>query len=65
MIEELLNGMSPGQAALWLLGLFVLGIVIRRLQVSREISRLGTRSPQVAFRIPYGTHIQQPLIMQR
>lgn len=55
MIEDLLQHMTPGKASLWFLGIFFLACLIRKYQVSAEISRLGTRPPRVFFRIPYGS----------
>jgi hypothetical protein len=55
MIEDLISGMTPGKATLWFLGLFFVGVLIRKLQVSREVARLGTRAPQVSTLLPYGT----------
>lgn len=54
MIEEILNGLTPGKAWLWLLGLLVVVGIIRKAQVTAEIARLGTRAPKILFRIPYG-----------
>lgn len=54
MIEDLLTGMTPGKAFLWTLTLFVAVLVLRKLQVAAEISRLGTRAPKISFRLPYG-----------
>lgn len=54
MIETLLEGMTPGKAALWLVGLFALACTFRMIQVSAQIARLGARAPRIKFRLPYG-----------
>lgn len=54
MLEDFLHDLTPGQASLWLLGLFFLACLLRKAQVSAEIARLGTRAPRIPFRIPYG-----------
>lgn len=53
MIEELLAGITPGQAILWALGIFTLTLMLRRIQTQIKISRLGARAPKVSFRLPY------------
>ncbi|CAI7565400.1 hypothetical protein N7533_005714 [Penicillium manginii] len=53
MIEDLLTGKMPGQAFLWTVSLFVAVLIVRKLQVSAQISRLGARAPKIAFRLPY------------
>ncbi|KAJ5661858.1 uncharacterized protein N7477_009474 [Penicillium maclennaniae] len=53
MIEELLEGMTPGQAILWSLGVFTVVLMLRRIQTQIQISRLGARAPKVSFRLPY------------
>lgn len=55
MIEEILNDLTPGNAWLWLLGLLIVVGIIRKGQVTAEISHLGTRAPKIPFRIPYGS----------
>lgn len=54
MIEALLEGMTPGKAAIWCLGLFTLACTLRMIQVSAQIARLGARAPKIKFRLPYG-----------
>lgn len=54
MIEELISDMTPSKAILWFLGLFFLACLSRKFQVSREVSRLGTRAPLIQPRLPYG-----------
>lgn len=51
---EILYGLTPGKATLWLVGLFFLACLLRKAQVSAEIARIGTRAPRIPFRIPYG-----------
>ncbi|KAJ5596388.1 hypothetical protein N7450_002846 [Penicillium hetheringtonii] len=53
MIEEVLAGMTPGKALLWTFAVFVSVLVFRKLQVSAEISRLGSRAPKISFQLPY------------
>ncbi|KAJ5653071.1 hypothetical protein N7490_000074 [Penicillium lividum] len=53
MIEYLLEGLTPGKATLWLLGLFTLFCVFRKIQASVQIARLGARAPKISFRLPY------------
>ncbi|KAJ5539379.1 hypothetical protein N7513_007711 [Penicillium frequentans] len=53
MIESLLEGMTPGKATLWLLGLFTFFCVFRKIQASAQIARLGARAPKIGFRLPY------------
>lgn len=62
MIEEILEGMTPGRAALWALGIFTAILVFRKIQVSAQLSRLGARAPKIHFRLPYGAncHRLQP-----
>lgn len=54
MIEELLEGMTPGKAVLWSLGIFTFFCILRKLQASAQIARLGARAPKIHFRLPYG-----------
>ncbi|KAJ5093240.1 hypothetical protein N7456_009101 [Penicillium angulare] len=53
MIEALLEDMTPGKAALWLVGLFTFACTLRMLQVSAQIARLGARAPRIKFHLPY------------
>ncbi|KAB8263955.1 cytochrome P450 [Aspergillus pseudonomiae] len=53
MIEDLLHQMMPGKAALCLLGVFFLACIVRKVQISMQIQRLGGRAPMVQFRLPY------------
>ncbi|KAI9376220.1 cytochrome P450 [Aspergillus egyptiacus] len=53
MIEELVNQLTPGQAALYLLGAFFLACLARKVQVQWQLSRLGARAPKIQFRLPY------------
>ena len=55
MIEELLHQMTPGKASLLFLGVFFVLCIVRKVQISMHIKRLGSRAPQVRFRLPYGT----------
>lgn len=48
-------GKMPGQAFLWTVSLFVAILIVRKLQVSAQISRLGARAPKISFHLPYGT----------
>lgn len=57
MIEELLEGMTPGRAVLYVLGLLFATYALRKLQVNGQISRLGARAPKISFRLPYGTYL--------
>ncbi|KAJ5129374.1 uncharacterized protein N7515_005413 [Penicillium bovifimosum] len=53
MIEDLVAGLTPGRASLYLLGLFVTFCVFRKFQASAKIARLGARAPKIPFRLPY------------
>lgn len=52
--------MTPGKAFLWTLAAFALVLIVRKLQVSAEISRLGARAPKISFRLPYGMSPAEP-----
>ncbi|OOF99165.1 hypothetical protein ASPCADRAFT_127732 [Aspergillus carbonarius ITEM 5010] len=53
MLELLVAQMTPGKASVCLVGVFIFACLLRKLQVSREISRLGERAPRVRFQLPY------------
>ncbi|PYH41469.1 cytochrome P450 [Aspergillus saccharolyticus JOP 1030-1] len=53
MIEDTLTHMTPGKAAVCLLGVLFIAGLLRKIQVSLEISRLGCRAPRVRHRLPY------------
>lgn len=53
MIQDILSGWTPSRVSLWLLGLFVISCVFRKLQTSAQIARLGSRAPRIHFRLPY------------
>ncbi|EAW06530.1 cytochrome P450 [Aspergillus clavatus NRRL 1] len=53
MIEDLIAQMPLGMATLYLLGAFFLICLLRKAQVSTQISMLGYRAPRVGFRLPY------------
>jgi cytochrome P450 len=53
MIEDLLAGTTPIRTSSWLLGLFVIFCVFRKLQASAQIARLGARAPKIKFHLPY------------
>lgn len=57
MIEELLHQMTPGKASVLFLGVFIVLCLVRKVQVSMHIKRLGGRAPQIQFRFPYGKYI--------
>lgn len=54
MIEELIEGLTPGKAFLWFLAIFTVVCLFRRIQTQAQISRLGARAPKISFRLPYG-----------
>lgn len=62
MIEETLTEMTPGKAALCLLGILFIAGLLRKIQVSVEISRLGCRAPRVPLKLPYGAYLQCSII---
>lgn len=62
MIENVLYGMTPATASLWLAGIFFVACLLRKAQVSAEIYRLGTRAPMVPFRIPYGWSMAEVVV---
>ncbi|PYH77699.1 cytochrome P450 alkane hydroxylase [Aspergillus uvarum CBS 121591] len=62
MIEETLAQMTAGKAALCLLGVLFIAGLLRKVQVSLEISRLGCRAPRVPLTLPYAIdHIYRAL----
>lgn len=54
MIEELLAQIHSGWAALYVLGALFFACLIRKAQVSMEISTLGYRAPRIRFYLPWG-----------
>ncbi|PWY91819.1 cytochrome P450 alkane hydroxylase [Aspergillus sclerotioniger CBS 115572] len=66
MLELLVAQMTPVKASVCLAGIFILACLLRKLQVSREISRLGARAPRVRFRLPYAIdHIYNSIVANR
>ncbi|KAH3264480.1 hypothetical protein KXW57_002825 [Aspergillus fumigatus] len=53
MIEELLAQIHSGWAALYVLGALFFACLIRKAQVSMEISKLGYRAPRIRFYLPW------------
>lgn len=57
MLEYLVGQMSPMKASACLVGIFLIACLVRKFQVSLEVSRLGLRAPRIRFRLPYGVSI--------
>ncbi|GCB20249.1 cytochrome P450 52A13 [Aspergillus awamori] len=53
MLEYLVGQMSPMKASACLVGIFLIACLVRKIQVSLEVSRLGLRAPRIRFRLPY------------
>ncbi|KAI2879733.1 hypothetical protein CBS76997_10719 [Aspergillus niger] len=53
MLEYLVGQMSPMKASACLVGIFLIACLVRKFQVSLEVSRLGLRAPRIRFRLPY------------
>ncbi|XRM42435.1 hypothetical protein ABZX51_005651 [Aspergillus tubingensis] len=53
MLEYLVDQVSPMKASACLVGIFFLACLVRKIQVSWEISRLGLRAPRMRFWLPY------------
>ncbi|PYI11446.1 cytochrome P450 alkane hydroxylase [Aspergillus sclerotiicarbonarius CBS 121057] len=63
MLEILVAQITPVKACVCLVGIFFLAGLLRRLQVSRENSRLGERAPRIRFQLPYAIdHIYQYVV---
>ncbi|RAL17279.1 cytochrome P450 [Aspergillus homomorphus CBS 101889] len=62
MIDETLTQMTPGKAVACVIGTLFIAGLLRRIQVSLEISRLGCRAPRVRLMLPYAIdHIYRAL----
>ncbi|RAL01349.1 cytochrome P450 [Aspergillus ibericus CBS 121593] len=63
MLEILVAQVTPVKASVCLAGIFFLACLLRKVQVSREISRLGARAPRIRFRLPYAIdHIYHSIV---
>jgi hypothetical protein len=59
MIENILETLSPGKAFLGLLAFLTILFWARKLQVSRQVARLGARAPEIPTYLPIGECLEQ------